>query len=102
MTERAAVVGAGSWGTALANLLAGKGIDTVVWSFEPEVAEQISREHVNRTYLDGIDLAPSLRATTELEEAVRGATLVLSVSPSHVVRQVMARRRRTSPPARWW
>ena len=91
MTERAAVVGAGSWGTALANLLAGKGIDTVVWSFEPEVAEQISREHVNRTYLDGIDLATSLRATTDLEEAVRGATLVLSVSPSHVVRQVMGR-----------
>ena len=91
MKERAAVVGAGSWGTALANLLAGKGIDTVVWSFEPEVAEQISREHVNRTYLDGIDLVPSLRATTDLEEAVRGATLVLSVSPSHVVRQVMGR-----------
>jgi glycerol-3-phosphate dehydrogenase (NAD(P)+) len=90
MSERAAVVGAGSWGTALANLLAGKGIDTVLWSYEAEVAEQIQVEHVNRAYLDGIRLAPSLRATTDLAEAVRGASLVLSVSPSHVVRSVMA------------
>jgi glycerol-3-phosphate dehydrogenase (NAD(P)+) len=90
MSERAAVVGAGSWGTALANLLAGKGIDTVVWAYEADVAEQIRREHLNRKYLEGIDLAPSLRATTDLAEAVRGASLVLSVSPSHVVRGVMA------------
>lgn len=90
MSERAAVVGAGSWGTALANLLAGKGIPTVVWSFEPEVAEQIAGEHVNRKYLDGIALDPSLRATSDLAEAVSGASLVLSVSPSHVVRGVMA------------
>ncbi len=90
MTERAAVVGAGSWGTALANLLAGKGIPTTVWSYEAEVAEQIEREHLNRTYLDGIELAPELRATTDLPAALRGASLVLSVSPSHVVRRVMA------------
>nr|MDQ3388340.1 glycerol-3-phosphate dehydrogenase [Gemmatimonadota bacterium] len=38
MSHRVAVVGAGSWGTALANLLAGKGISTILWSFEPEVA----------------------------------------------------------------
>ena len=91
MTARhAAVVGAGSWGTALANLLAGKGTPTVLWSFEPEVAEQINAEHINRTYLDGIALDPSLRATADLAEAVRGAGLVVSVSPSHVVRRVMA------------
>ena len=90
MTSRAAVIGAGSWGTALGNLLAGKGIDTVVWSYEPDVADSINREHVNRKYLDGIELAPSMHATPDMAEAVRGADLVLSVSPSHVVRQVMA------------
>ncbi|HEY7770642.1 NAD(P)H-dependent glycerol-3-phosphate dehydrogenase [Longimicrobium sp.] len=90
MTSRAAVIGAGSWGTALGNLLAGKGIETVVWSYEPDVADSINREHVNRKYLDGIELAPSMHATPDMAEAVRGADLVLSVSPSHVVRQVMA------------
>jgi len=84
-----AVIGAGSWGTALANLLASKGLDTVLWSFEPEVAEGIERERRNPRYLREIELHPGLRATTSMEEAVRGAGSVVSVSPSHVVRQVM-------------
>lgn len=87
---RVAVVGAGSWGTALANLLALKGFETVVWSYEPEVAESIQREHRNRRYLTEIDLDARLRATTSIEEAVSGASVVVSVSPSHVVREVMA------------
>lgn len=91
MTARAAVIGAGSWGTALGNLLAGKGIDTVVWSYEADVADSINREHVNRKYLDGVQLAPAMHATPDMADAVRGADLVLSVSPSHVVRQVMSR-----------
>lgn len=90
MTARAAVIGAGSWGTALANLLAGKGIDTVMWSFEADVAADVNERGENRKYLDGIALSPALRATTDMGEAVRGADLVLSVSPSHVVRAVMA------------
>ena len=90
MTARAAVIGAGSWGTALAGLLADKGTETVVWSFEADVADDINRLHVNRKYLDGIALDGGLRATREMAEALRGAELVVSVSPSHVVRQVMA------------
>jgi glycerol-3-phosphate dehydrogenase (NAD(P)+) len=89
--RRAAVVGAGNWGTALANLLAGKGIDTILWSYEPEVAEGINRGHENPRYLEGIRLDPRLRATADLAEAVRGAELVLSVSPSHTVRGVMGK-----------
>jgi glycerol-3-phosphate dehydrogenase (NAD(P)+) len=88
--SRAAVVGAGSWGTALANLLAKKGTDTVLWSFEPDVAESIERDHVNTRYLEGVALDPRLRATADMAEALRGASLVVSVSPSHVVRRVMA------------
>jgi glycerol-3-phosphate dehydrogenase (NAD(P)+) len=90
MSDRqVAVIGAGSWGTALANLLATKGLDTVLWSFEPEVAEGIERERRNPRYLREVELHPGLRATTSMEEAVRGAGSVVSVSPSHVVRQVM-------------
>ncbi len=90
MTERAAVVGAGAWGTALANLLAGKGIETILWAWEPEVARQVEERHVNETYLNGIPLDPRLRATRDLAEAVGGRSVVVSVSPSHVVRTVMA------------
>lgn len=86
---RVAVVGAGSWGTALANLLAHKGLDTILWSFEADVAESIEREHRNVRYLTEVELDPRLRATPDLKTAVRGADVVVSVSPSHVVRQVM-------------
>jgi glycerol-3-phosphate dehydrogenase (NAD(P)+) len=96
--ERTAVVGAGSWGTALANLLAKKGGDTVLWSFEPEVAESIRSEHVNRRYLEEVALDPRLRVTTDMREAVEGAAVVLSVSPSHVVRPVMAQAARHMTP----
>jgi len=88
--RRIAVIGAGSWGTALANLLAKKGADTVLWSFEPDVAESIARDHWNCRYLTEIELDPRLAATTSIESAVEGASVVVSVSPSHVVRRVMA------------
>ena len=89
MSERVAVIGAGSWGTALANLLAGKGIDTVLWSHEPAVAEGINTTARNPRYLSEIELDPRLRATADIEQAVTGADVLLSVSPSHVVREVM-------------
>lgn len=88
--ERIAVVGAGSWGTALANLLAKKGLDTIVWSYEADVASAIRQEHRNPTYLSEIVLDPRLRATDSIAEAVTGAGVVVSVSPSHVVRGVMS------------
>jgi glycerol-3-phosphate dehydrogenase (NAD(P)+) len=85
-----AVIGAGSWGTALANLLARKGIPTVVWSYESDVAEAIERDHLNPRYLSEVRLDPGLRATTDIRRAVDGADTVISVSPSHVVRDVMS------------
>ena len=86
---RAAVIGAGAWGTALADLLARKGVPTTLWSHEPEVSECIERDRVNCRYLDGVPLDERLRATSSMQEAVEGAAWVLSVSPSHVVRPVM-------------
>lgn len=90
MSARVAVVGAGSWGTALANLLARKGVPVILWSHEADVAEGIEREHRNPRYLAEVELDPRLRATADMAEAVEGAEVVVSVSPSHVVRAVMA------------
>ena len=89
MTARAAVLGAGAWGTALANVLAKKGVATTLWSYERDVAEGINAEHRNARYLEGVELHPALRATPEMAEALDGAEVVVSVSPSHVVRRVM-------------
>ena len=91
MKGHAAVIGAGNWGTALANLLAKKGTPTVLWSYEAEVADAIRRDHRNPTYLVEAELDERLGATASLDEAVRGAGMVVSVSPSHTVRSVMAR-----------
>ena len=85
---RATVLGAGSWGTALAMVLVEKGHDVQLWSYEEEVAASINAGRGN-PYLEGVDLPSSLRAVTDLTTAVASAELVLSVSPSQVVRQVM-------------
>ena len=87
---RAAVVGAGSWGTTLANLLCGRGDGVTLWAYEPEVAEEINRRHRNDLFLPDAPLLPALRATNDLREALEGAQLVISAVPSHVVRKVMA------------
>jgi glycerol-3-phosphate dehydrogenase (NAD(P)+) len=83
------VIGAGSWGTALANLLARKGEPVVLWSHEASVAEAIRREGRNPRYLAEVPLDSRLAATARMEEALEGASAVVSVSPSHVVRAVM-------------
>lgn len=91
MAERIGVIGAGSWGTALADLLARKnGHEVILWSYEPDVAEVIAREHHNPRYLKDIDLAPSLHATSDLADAVRDAAVLVSVSPAQHVRAIMS------------
>jgi glycerol-3-phosphate dehydrogenase (NAD(P)+) len=87
---RVGVIGAGSWGTALAGLLAGTGHDVVLWTFEDEVAHTIQETGRNEKYLEGVTLPPSLRVTTDIAEAVSGAGVVVSVSPSQFVARVMA------------
>ncbi|HUG02228.1 MAG TPA: NAD(P)H-dependent glycerol-3-phosphate dehydrogenase [Longimicrobiales bacterium] len=84
------VVGAGSWGTALALVLARKGHDVSLWSYEEDVAEAVNRQRENTVYLPGVALPPRLVATTDLEEAVAGAPVVVSVSPSQHVARVMS------------
>jgi glycerol-3-phosphate dehydrogenase (NAD(P)+) len=88
MDARIGVVGGGSWGTALANLLALKGYAIDWWIFEAEVCRQIEEHRVNPTYLPGIVLSEKLRPTSDLAAVVRDKNLVLIVVPSHVVRVV--------------
>jgi glycerol-3-phosphate dehydrogenase (NAD(P)+) len=89
VSARVAVIGAGAWGTALANLLAGKGNAVTVWSFESDVADSINRLHENTKYMKGIPLETNLRATDSLSDAVSGADVLLNVTPSQHVRGVL-------------
>jgi glycerol-3-phosphate dehydrogenase (NAD(P)+) len=89
MSQVIGVVGAGSWGTALANLLAKKGHDVRLWSYEEDVTKAIEEERCNTVYLPEIELSENLSATSDLAAAVSGVDVVLSVSPSQHVRRVM-------------
>ena len=88
MREKTAVIGAGSWGTALSKLLAEKGHEVTLWAHEPEVAEGINRSHANPLFLPDIPLPGVIRATSDLKEALSGRSLVVSVVPSHALRAV--------------
>jgi len=86
-----AVLGAGSWGTTLADLLARKGLAVRLWAYEPEVAQAINETRENPIYLAGVSVHRGVVATNEAAEAVRGATeCVLCASPSHTVREVLS------------
>jgi glycerol-3-phosphate dehydrogenase (NAD(P)+) len=88
---RVGVIGAGSWGTALAYLLADKGYPVTLWAYETDVVESVNTDHENRLFLDGIRLPDNLVATGDLEQACRDKDLILCVTPSHIVRRVMSR-----------
>ena len=83
---RIGVVGAGSWGTALANLLACKGYRLDLWVFEPDVCRQIAKQHENKVFLPGVNLSPNLTPSNDLAAVVQGKDLILIVVPSHVMR----------------
>jgi glycerol-3-phosphate dehydrogenase (NAD(P)+) len=87
--RRVAVIGAGAWGTTLADLLARKGSAVTIWAFEPEVVQGINRDHQNAMFLPDAPLDPALRATGDITEAVRQAGIVVCAVPSHAVRSVM-------------
>ena len=84
-----AVLGAGSWGTTLANLLAAKGEQVRLWAYETEVVDAINRRHENPLFLPGIPLVPALRAYADAREAVAKAPVIVSAAPSHAVRRVV-------------
>lgn len=86
--ERVAIIGAGSWGTALACVAATAGRQTILFGRDADTARQINTTHQNATYLPGIPLPSALRATADLAEALMDAEAVLVVVPSQAVRSV--------------
>jgi len=87
--KRAAVLGAGAWGTALAKLLSDHGQPVALWARNPELAEQIQSQRENARYLPGAPLGPKVEVTSRLSEAVAEADLVVIAVPSDGLRQVM-------------
>lgn len=86
---KTAVIGGGSWGTALASVLARHPHRVRLWAHDPEVVGTINQSHENTRYLPGIPLPESLEATESLAHALEDAELVVLVSPSHVTRDVI-------------
>ncbi|EME19056.1 NAD(P)H-dependent glycerol-3-phosphate dehydrogenase [Rhodococcus triatomae] len=87
---KAAVLGAGSWGTAFAKVLADAGTDVTMWARRPEVAAAITDHHANPFYLDGIELPSTLTATSDHVVALDGADLVVLAVPSQSLRENLA------------
>jgi glycerol-3-phosphate dehydrogenase (NAD(P)+) len=89
---KVSIVGAGSWGTAVASIACANA-DAVLWARRAELADTINATHENPSYLPGIALPPELRATASLEEACSGADVIVLGVPSHGFRTVLAEAR---------
>jgi len=83
-----AVIGAGSWGTTLASLLAEKKYDVTLWAFEKDLVNEINNTGTNSFYLPGHTLPPELKATDNMEEALRNSRYILNVVPTQFTRSV--------------
>jgi glycerol-3-phosphate dehydrogenase (NAD(P)+) len=87
--DKVAVIGGGSWGTALAFLVSRRGGPVVQWARDKYLVSEIQERRQNPIYMMGFEYPDNLQATNELSEAVRNAKYIISVTPSHTVRQVM-------------
>ena len=83
------VIGAGSWGTTLANLLAKKGFEVSLWAYENDLVQAIATARENPLYLPGVKLSEKIFPTNSLKEVCQHKDFLISVSPSQVVRQVI-------------
>jgi glycerol-3-phosphate dehydrogenase (NAD(P)+) len=85
--SKIAVMGAGSWGTTVAKVIADGGTEVMLWSRREEVAQEINEFHRNGDYLPGIDLPTNLRATSDVGHALNGATQIYLAVPSQTLRE---------------
>lgn len=84
---KCAVIGGGSWGTALASVLASKG-EVILWARDPKVVRSVNEDHRNCKYQSDLTLSENIKATSSLETAIKGSDLVVMVVPSHVMRVI--------------
>jgi glycerol-3-phosphate dehydrogenase (NAD(P)+) len=97
--RRAAVLGAGSWGTALAKVLADNGFETRLWGRDRALLEEINGRHENPRYLPGIALPEAISARPDLADVLRDAEVVTVVVPSHALRDLAGEIANILPPA---
>lgn len=83
-----AVIGAGSWGTTLADLLRRNGHGVSIWAREPEVVEAINRDGLNPLFLPNCPLAEGVTAHESIADTTYGAEIIVSATPSHAVREI--------------
>jgi glycerol-3-phosphate dehydrogenase (NAD(P)+) len=86
--QRIGIIGGGAWGTALAQVCARAGLETVLWAREPAVAADIDAHHENRLFLPGVALDPAIRATRDLVDLAR-SDFVLAVTPAQHLRATL-------------
>lgn len=88
MAEKIAVLGAGSWGSTLANMLVENGHSVTLWARNQEQVDQLNTEHINPRYMKDLVYSTKLVATTDMKAAVTGANVILIVIPTKGLRQV--------------
>ena len=93
MTGGLAIIGAGSWGTALSIVLAPRFESIRLWVYEADLAERMRVSHANDVYLPGFQVPANVEITSELPNALKDARVILSVVPSHLVRGVYEKMR---------
>jgi glycerol-3-phosphate dehydrogenase (NAD(P)+) len=84
------VLGAGSWGTALSLLLAGKGHRVDLWVYEEDLCDVMKQERENRMYLPGFQLPDAIRPSSSLQDVVANKKVLLVVAPTHVLRSTLS------------
>ncbi len=89
MEKKIAVIGAGSWGTALSQVLAINDYTVSLWTREKDLCDTISIKHINTHFMPGIALSESIRASLDIREVIHGQKLVLLVVPSQYMRGVL-------------
>jgi len=89
--QKATVFVAGSWGTALASVLADNGLDVMLWTRSEAHAAEMNERRTNERYVPGVELPPGIRATTDLEEAAAHGDALVFVAPSSAMREVVRR-----------
>ena len=83
---KVSVMGAGSWGTVFAMILADNGCDVMLWSRSHQIAQEINAQHTNRAYHENLELPESIMATTDSQIALSGSELVILATPSQTMR----------------
>lgn len=89
MAKRIAVIGAGSWGTALSQVLATSGYEVSLWAREEEICKSINTKHENILFMPGVLLSDKIKASTDIRQVLTGQRLILAVVPSQYLRATL-------------